>query len=528
MKRAIIALSISLMVFALQISFAMEKGGTTIRYALIIGADDAGAQRPALRYAQSDAIAVWELFQELGGLSKNNGSLLLNPGLAEVKQSLQLLQAQLANLNRGDTRSEIIFYYSGHSDETGLLLKNGKLSYLDLHRMIQDIRGDLKIAIFDSCASGSITRIKGGVSTPPFLMDESNTLEGQVYITSSSENESAQESDKIASSFFTYHLLSALRGAGDTSLDGKVTLNEAYQYAYNETLSHTERTLAGAQHPSYDIRLNGSGEVVLTNTGDSSYQLIFTDDLNGKLFIRNESNHLLAEIAKVKGKKTLLAIPAGRYLVSLKNSDGLFEANLTVADNRDLVITIGNFKEIELQQTQNRGKVSAKSELYSTLAVGNHLQSIRFVSRGGSFQQGGDPSVNSQMTGPRLSYTVALPKDYFLSASYYRAEDQGKIVGYSVGLNYNLFDLYKNKKSLVQLFVGVGFVIEDFEPQSTGIPAMNQGFREYPVGIRANYKDFQITLETSTRSGDRSSFNTGELYTTDVSSVTSIRVGKRF
>ena len=58
---------------------------------------------------------------------------------------------------------------------------------------------------------------------------------------SSSATELSQESDQLASSYFTHHLLLALRGAGDANQDGKVSLDEAYRYTYNRTLAGTRR-----------------------------------------------------------------------------------------------------------------------------------------------------------------------------------------------------------------------------------------------------------------------------------------------
>jgi uncharacterized caspase-like protein len=63
-------------------------------------------------------------------------------------------------------------------------------------------------------------------------------MRGYAFLTSSSPDEVAQESDHIGASFFTHYLVSGLRGAADVTGEGKVTLNEAYQFAFNETLGH--------------------------------------------------------------------------------------------------------------------------------------------------------------------------------------------------------------------------------------------------------------------------------------------------
>ena len=90
-------------------------------------------------------------------------------------------------------------------------------------------------------------------------------MRGHAFLTSSAETEAAQESDRIRASYFTHYLISGFRGAADLSGDGKVTLNEAYQFAFNETLGRTVDTKGGAQHPSYDINMSGTGDVVMTD-----------------------------------------------------------------------------------------------------------------------------------------------------------------------------------------------------------------------------------------------------------------------
>ena len=141
-------------------------------------------------------------------------------------------------------RTEIVVYYSGHADEKGLLLGDDRYSYRTLRDRLDQIPADVRIAVLDACSSGAFTRAKGGRARPPFLVDESSDMRGHAFLTSSAETEAAQESDRIRASYFTHFLVSGFRGAADTSGDGKVTLNEAYQFAFNETLGRTVDTKA--------------------------------------------------------------------------------------------------------------------------------------------------------------------------------------------------------------------------------------------------------------------------------------------
>ena len=56
-----------------------------------------------------------------------------------------------------------------------------------------------------------------------------------------------------------------MRGAADTTKEKQVSLNEAYKYAYNKTLLKTENSGQGIQHPNYEIKLTGAGDIILTD-----------------------------------------------------------------------------------------------------------------------------------------------------------------------------------------------------------------------------------------------------------------------
>jgi len=133
---------------------------------------------------------------------------------------------------------------------------------------------------------------KGRSPRPAFLFDASSDMEGHAYITSSSAAEAAQESDRIGGSFFTHYLVSALRGAADAHGEGRVTLNEAYAYAFRETLASTENTQYGPQHPAYEISLTGSGDLVVTDLRSSRAGLALSEELAGEVYVRDAKGNL--------------------------------------------------------------------------------------------------------------------------------------------------------------------------------------------------------------------------------------------
>ncbi|MFH1727137.1 MAG: caspase family protein [Pseudomonadota bacterium] len=314
------------------------------RFGLFVGANDGGHERDLLKFATSDASQVAKLLEKMGGIAKNDQILILNPDRLQLNEGFDKVDALIkASKNKGQ-RTELIVYYSGHSNEDGLLLGNKLYSYQHLKDHFKKIAPDMLIAILDSCSSGSFTRFKGGKQKPPFLVQVGNDkIKGHAILTSASENEAAQESDKIAGSYFTHYLVSGLRGGADMSGDGIVTLNEAYQFAFNETLQKTEKSKAGAQHPSYDIKLTGSGEVVLTDLRLTSAELLLAENLEGRIFVRDQYKNLVVELEKIPGKPLLLGLEPGQYNVTLQRPVRYGQSQITLSQDEKKELLISDF-----------------------------------------------------------------------------------------------------------------------------------------------------------------------------------------
>jgi hypothetical protein len=248
-----------------------------------------------------------------------------------------------------------VFYYSGHSDEDGLLLNKERYGYKELRERINQIPSDMRIVILDSCSSGSFARAKGGVKTQPFLIDSSLSAEGYAFLTSSSASEASQESDSIASSYFTHSLVAGLRGAADTIGDGRVTLNEAYRFAYTETLLKTETSVFGAQHPSYDMQVSGTGDLVLTDIKETSASLVIDEALSGRLSIRDRSDYLVAEITKTAGRPMELGLEPGVYRITMQRGDNFFRAEIQLVQDRHTPLTQNDFTPIGAVPARARG-----------------------------------------------------------------------------------------------------------------------------------------------------------------------------
>jgi hypothetical protein len=357
MPRLLVALSI---VVALA-GPARAADGPIRRFAVVAGASLGGGGRTPLRYAASDARDVARVLRRLGGVGLGDLVLVEEPDADALRRALGGVAAEAGRARDAGRRVELFVYYSGHSDEEGLLLGTTRLPYVELRRALDQVPADVRVAILDSCASGAITRAKGGVHRPPFLVDDANRVSGHAFLTSSAADEAAQESDRLRASFFTHALLTGLRGAADASGDGVVTLNEAYQFAFRETLAGTEASQAGPQHATYDIGLVGSGDVVMTDLRRADGILVIPEPVDGKVFVRNGAGALVAELRKARGARIELALEEGRYEVRVVREQRALGATVTLGGSARLVLDETQLWPMPLEATASRGDALAAS-----------------------------------------------------------------------------------------------------------------------------------------------------------------------
>jgi hypothetical protein len=180
-------------------------------------------------------------------------------------------------------------------------------------------------------------------------------MRGYAFLTSSSANEAAQESERIKGSYFTHALLTGLRGAADATGDGRVTLNEAYQYAFHETLSETTATQGGAQHPAYDIRMAGTGDVVMTDVRETSCAIVLGPGFDGRFYVRNAKHVLVAELYKPAGRTVELGLEPGTYDVHYEQEPQLYDTTVSLVEGERKTLEREAFHSVKRTATQGRG-----------------------------------------------------------------------------------------------------------------------------------------------------------------------------
>ena len=304
-----------------------------VRRALIVGHNDGGLDLEPLQYAEADAQKMARTLIDLAGFASEDVVVLDSPSVGELSQWLDAFAAASGN----EDEELFFFYYSGHADAAGLRLGQGRYRFETLRDDIEGVDAEVRLGVLDACQSGAITKTKGARVVDPFL---GNTLTstGEVWITASSADERAQESDRLGGSFFTHHLITGLRGAADDG-DGVVSLSEAYSYAYERTVTSTDGTLAGTQHPEYDYQLSGQGDLALTRLTHDDARVTMKPGFGGHILILSRpGNNLVAELHKDHAEQMILALPPGRYLLRRRDGVLIYEMELKLSGNLDFRI----------------------------------------------------------------------------------------------------------------------------------------------------------------------------------------------
>ena len=332
-------LALALVLGACLACAAAPARAETRRIAVIVGSNRGLPTHLPLRYAEQDATKLSAVLAELGGVAAADVMLLRGPTLAELRGALDAASRRVERWHaERQGQAELIFYFSGHSDGQVLELGGDALPFSELRQRMTASGADVRLVIVDSCRSGALLALKGGTLGQAFDIRLADDLgsSGDVFIASSAADEAALESSEIGASFFSHHFISGLRGAADLSGDGMVTLAEAYQYAFAHTLRATSETLVGPQHPAYDYRLTGRGELVLTELRHPSAVLRLPTEFDRLLLVAEPREQVVAEIGPRSAHR--IAVAPGDYELRGWRGGRAFGAHTKLAQGEELLV----------------------------------------------------------------------------------------------------------------------------------------------------------------------------------------------
>lgn len=334
------------------------------KFAMVVGNDAGQPPDVALRYSETDAARMAAVLQEVGGVRPENLVLLRGQDAATVRRALIAVNDRV-RAARG--QAVLIVYYSGHADAGALHLGGSSFELAELEQLVRGSAASFRLLVLDACRSGALTRVKGGAPIPPFeiRVDERVAGEGAVFLTSSSASEDSQESDDIKGSFFSHSLISGLLGAADENGDGRVTLDEAYRYAYDATLRASSRTFAGLQHPTFQYEVRGQGNLVLSTLDASAPGRAWVSLPEGRtwlLFQNGEEGAVVAEVG-ARDKSRRLSVRPGRYFVRGRGADVLLEGSFDAPAGAAIALDESRLRKTAYERLVRKGGGAARAAM---------------------------------------------------------------------------------------------------------------------------------------------------------------------
>ena len=357
------------------------------RFAIVVGNDSGGGDTRALLYASADARKVYDILTRLGGVRTEDATLLIGASASQLLSAVVAVEMQAAEAKRHGEQTALFFYYSGHAKDGSLRLGETRIPVEGLKARIASSPVDVRIAILDSCKSGAMTRTKGARRAPAFEIqaDSPRDAKGMVILTSSTSDEDSQESDTIGGSYFSHHLASGLLGGADKSGDGRVTLFEAYAYAYDRTVADTAESAAGAQHPTFSYDLAGNGDLVLTDVAVRHEGVYLPREApSGVYFLVDGKGFVAAEINKADGVDRRVALAPGHYRVKRRLPDRLRVGDVDVPRGQMVALAEGRLRDAPFSDDPVKGAGRVDLTSRWSLGAGATYQSVFAAPSGAS------------------------------------------------------------------------------------------------------------------------------------------------
>lgn len=348
------------------------------RHALIVGQNRGGTTVEDLRYAESDAKRISAMLRIYAGFETENISLLLSPDSISLMRAGKELVVKIAS-DTDPGNILLFFFYSGHADEKGLLLDSTHFAFTAIKDLLDGSGAGIRIAIFDACQSGVVVAFKGGRRAEPFFITSQKKMKGEVWIASSSADERAQESESLKSSLFSFHLINGLRGSADVSSDNKVTVNEAYQYAYRKTIETSALTSGIIQHPVYRFNISGEGDIVLTDLSGRKGGITVDGTCSGSFLVLSSNyTEVYADFYKDAERETFIGLASGDYtIINAKGGTDIGLYRFTIKGTEAIRCSSGMFRASLLQEARLKGPEPVPSDS-DTAVVGEEKKGRRF------------------------------------------------------------------------------------------------------------------------------------------------------
>lgn len=196
-----------------------------------------------LRVSANDAKVMKKVFAANGFRTS-----ILTDSAATLDAVLRAMKYRFFTAKSDDM---VVFYFSGHGTEDGLLCYDHVLENDAIVSVLKQCKAKTKMIIVDACYSG--------IMRCDTVWQKAFTDEDVIFFLSSRNEETSLETG-YSNSLFTMYLERGLRGGADANKDSDITPKELFDFVHEGVMN--DRLFKGHQHPVMWGRFNGDRPII--------------------------------------------------------------------------------------------------------------------------------------------------------------------------------------------------------------------------------------------------------------------------
>jgi Caspase domain len=348
------ALAACLLAFAFFVQMRVARA-TPVRILIAVSSKvGVGTDRP-LKHAGRDADRMADALIRMGDVSKERVIRLSEPTRAELQAAFQKAAQTASAQGARPEETTLFFYFSGHGDRQALHLKGETFTLSELSTGMASVPADLRLVITDACRTRDL-RQKGPEVEPGFAISVTpQAAKGAVWVHASADGEVAQESDELEGAVFSHYWTSGLLGAADLDGDKRITLSEAYTYAYNQTLYRSSQSSGVLQRPEVDLSVKEMAPIVLTRLLPNAATLRLPQSADTQYLVYTALSHsVMGEAWGAPDRRVTMGLPPGKYLVHRRGArSGALDVSLSKGEARD--VDANDFRDVPEETLARKG-----------------------------------------------------------------------------------------------------------------------------------------------------------------------------
>lgn len=226
---------------------------------------------PVLRYTDDDAYRFYAFLKSLeGGALPDDQVRILIDEEATRENLLGTLSEVFSKAGPNDL---VMFYFSGHGLNGSFLPidfdgYNNKITHEEIAALFNSCKAKYKLCLADACHSGSIFAMRSGETEPvlaQYYKTLSKSVSGTALIMSSKADETSLESAGLRQGVFSHFLIRGLKGEADKNNDKIVSVQEIYNFIYDNVRAYTGNrqspVIKGSYDPAMPVSCNAIGSV---------------------------------------------------------------------------------------------------------------------------------------------------------------------------------------------------------------------------------------------------------------------------